>query len=145
VTGVREKQRSAKAIEATVGFAADDFGSGVAYVELRTARAQRVARVDFSVRRIPSLVGREIGYAALTAVAERLADAGFQKASFKVSDSQLVNDLGANSDVAPELSLPYVNLRCQLNRFRVATVIADDAADDLEARARAEVTLHVAA
>ncbi|MBV9149043.1 MAG: hypothetical protein JO024_04215 [Candidatus Eremiobacteraeota bacterium] len=135
-----------KVIDAAVGFAADDFGNGVGYVDLRTPRAQRVARVDFSVQRIPALLGREVGYAALTAVAKRIADSGFEEASFRVADPQLVDDLDGKAEIPPPLTLAYVNLRCQLNRFRLATVLADEpAADDLAARARAEVTLHVAA
>ncbi|MBV9403319.1 MAG: hypothetical protein JO018_06280 [Candidatus Eremiobacteraeota bacterium] len=143
---VTPRKRSGPAVEATIGFGADDFGNGVAYVDLRTPTAQRVARVDFPVRRTPALLGREIGYAALTAVAERLADAGFKKASFRLADQQLVDDLEGNAQMPADLSLPYVNLRCQLNRFRTATVSCDGStAEDLAARARAEVTLHVAA
>ena len=139
-------RRPVKVIDATVGFAADDFGAGVAYVDLRTSRAQRIARVDFSVRRVPALLGREIGYAALTAVAKRLADAGFQQASFRIADRQLVDDVAGNAEVPPPLALSYVNLRCQLNRFRDAAVAFEDTAtEDFAARARAEVTLHVAA
>ena len=139
-------ERNLKAIDAAVGFAADDFGNGVGYVDLRTPRAQRVARIDFSVRRIPALLGREVGYAALTGVAKRIADSGFEEASFRVSDPQLVDDLDGKAEIPPALALAYVNLRCQLNRFRFAAVLADEsAAEDLTARARAEVTLHVAA
>ncbi|MBV8728162.1 MAG: hypothetical protein JO233_10270 [Candidatus Eremiobacteraeota bacterium] len=143
---VSPSKRQRKAIEATVGFGADDLGNGVAYVELRTSRARRVARVDFSLERIPALLGREVGYAALTAVAKRLADGGFEEASFRVADPQLVDDLDGKAEVPPPLSLGYVNLRCQLNRFRDAKIRVDDqAAEDLAARARAEVTLHIAA
>jgi hypothetical protein len=139
-------QRSLKTIDAAVGFAADDVGNGVGFVDLRTPRAQRVARVDFSVRRIPALLGREIGYAALTAVAKRIADSGFEEASFRLADSQLVDDLDGKTEVPSPLALAYVNLRCQLNRFRLAVVLDDEsAAGDLAARARAEVTLHIAA
>ncbi len=129
-----------------LGYSADDLGNGLAYVDLRTATAQRVARVDFPVHRIPALVGREVGYAALTEVAKRLADAGFHEASFRIPDHDLVDDLEGTAEVPAALSLPYVNLRCQLNRFQTATVEADESVtEDLAARARAEVTLHVAA
>jgi len=146
VTTVAAHQISAKTIEATLGFAADDFGAGVAYVDLRTAQAQRLARVDFHVKRIPALLGHEVGYAALTAVAKRLADSGFQDASFKVADSHLVDGLEGRAEVPSALGIAYVNLRCQLNRFRAVRIQADEgAAEDLAARARAEATLHVAA
>jgi hypothetical protein len=140
------KRRRPKAIEATVGFAADDVGQGVAYVQLRTRAAHRLVRVAFGVQREPALLGREVGYAALTAVAKRIADSGFEQASFRISDPRLAADIDASGDVPPALALPYVNLRCQLNRFGQFVMRADERfADDLAARARAEVTLQVAA
>jgi len=140
------KSRDPRAIEATVGFAADDAGNGIAYVRLRSRAAQRLVRVAFGVPRLPELLGREIGYAALTAVAKRLADSGCATASFKISESRLAEDLEGRTEVPATLALPYVNLRCQLNRFAHCVVSVDErSAPDLAARARAEVTLHVAA
>lgn len=146
VVGVSGRREVPRAVEATVGFAADDAGRGVAYVQLRARRAHRLVRVSFAVERTPALLEREIGYAALAAVAKRLADSGYRNASFKISDVRLVEDLDGVSEIPAALALPYVNLRCQLNRFEHCVLRADErSAEDLAARARAEATLHVAA
>jgi len=70
---------------------------------------------------------------------------GIECAEFAVADTDLVDDLRRHRDVPAPLVLPYVRLRCTLNRFHQSAVVQllDDA--DLTQRARAEVALHTAA
>ncbi|MDQ2663482.1 MAG: hypothetical protein M3Y18_05535 [Candidatus Eremiobacteraeota bacterium] len=136
-------------IRATVGFAADERGEGIAYARVaRPGTSQRGAlvRVPFRLQRMPALLDREIGYAALTAVATHLKERGVERVGFVVDDPRLVEDLRERRDVPQPLGLPYVRLGCALNQFReydVAPLPGDGS--DLSARARAEVAMHIAA
>jgi hypothetical protein len=90
---------------------------------------------------------RDVAYAALNAVAKYVRECGVERVVFAISDAQLALDLEEHLSVPPALSIPYVTLRCTLNRFAEAAVVAtaDGIARDLTARARAEASLHVAA
>ncbi|GAC1508096.1 MAG: hypothetical protein NVS1B14_12640 [Vulcanimicrobiaceae bacterium] len=133
-------------IDATVGFAADDEGKGVAYVSLCSGSKSKSLRVPFAVRRHPALLEREVGYAALTAVAEEIAALGCRRVNFRVGDERVVDDFREHRDVPPPLAIEYVRLGCALNRFSEFRLSGDPGpAEDLTARARAEVTLHIAA
>jgi hypothetical protein len=101
-------------------------------------------RVAFRVQRFEGLGGREIGYAALTAVATMLRARGVERVSFGLDDADLVADCNLHRDVPPPLVLPYVRLRCALNRFALYALRAGGD-PDLQARARAELVLHTAA
>lgn len=133
--------------QASVGYAADDAGNGVAYVRvLLKEGGPRVLRVAFRVQRQPALSGREVGYAALTAVCSALRRRGIELVRFAIDDQALVGDLRNRENVPPPLAMPYVRLGCALNQFRrfeIADFPASDA--DLTARARSETALHVAA
>jgi hypothetical protein len=131
-------------VQAQLGYAADRLGEGVAYARLTTRTGERLVRVAFRVQRYEGLGGREIGYAALTAVATMLRERGIERASFGLADADLVADCNAHRDVPPPLVLPYVRLRCALNRF-AAYLLNVGGDPDLEARARAELVLHTAA
>jgi hypothetical protein len=131
-------------VQAQLGYAADWLGEGVAYARLTTRTGERLVRVAFRVQRFEGLGGREIGYAALTAVATMLRERGIERASFGLADADLVADCNAHRDVPPPLVLPYVRLRCALNRF-AAYLLNVGGDPDLEARARAELVLHTAA
>ena len=136
-----------KTARASVGYAADDAGNGVAYVRVVFKEGgPRVLRVAFGVQRQPALSGREVGYAALTAVSSALRRRGIELVRFAIDDRALIAELGKRENVPPPLALPYVRLGCALNQFRrfeIAELPASDA--DLTARARSEVALHVAA
>lgn len=133
-------------IDATVGFAADEAGSGIAYVSLSSGSNRKSLRVPFTVRRYPALLEREVGYAALTAVADKVAALGCKRVAFHVPDDRVVADLEERRDVPGPLAIEYVRLGCALNRFSEYRLEAGGGdAGDLTARARAEVTLHVAA
>lgn len=139
------QQKAYPKIHAAIGFAADAAGSGVAYARLKSGRGDRLVRVPFAVKRYPALLEREIGYAALTAVAAYLHERGIQAADFAIGDGSLAIDVRERRDVPQALSLPYVRLGCALNQFREYRVLDAADADDLTARARAEVAMHVAA
>ncbi|MGC2129908.1 MAG: hypothetical protein WA629_07425 [Candidatus Aquilonibacter sp.] len=131
-------------VQVQLGYAADRLGEGVAYARLTTRAGERLVRVAFRVTRFEGLRGREVGYAALTALALMLQERGLQRASFGLADNELVADCNEHRNVPPPLVLPYVRLRCALNRYAAYAVCAGGD-DDLEARARAELVLHSAA
>jgi len=132
--------------DAATGFAADAHGNGVAYTRLMLRGTPRVLRVPFTLKRYPALLDREVGYAALAAVAGALGRRGIERPRFLVGDTQLVRDLAEHRDVPAALMLAYVRLRCALNQFKeydIAVSVAGE--NDLTARAQSEVAMHVAA
>ena len=126
----------------SIAFAANPRGAGIAYV--RTADGSPL-RVAFRVERCPALLGHEVGYAALLAVAAVLRSKGVRAVRIGVSDLRVVDDLAERRALPKALALPYVRLRCALNAFARAEVVAVPADEELAARARAEVELAVAA
>ena len=131
-------------VQVQLGYAADTLGNGIAYARLTTRAGARLVRVAFRVQRFEGLSGREIGYAALSAVATMLCERGLEGATFRLADGDLVADCTTHRNVPPPLVLPYVRLRCALNRFAEYELqVGED--PDLEARARAELVLHSAA
>jgi len=133
-------------VEAAVGFAADPQGNGVAYVRVGDGGGSRVMRIPFTVRRFPALLGREVGYAALTAVGAAMLHRGFERVHLCVDDTRLAGDLQEHRDVPAALTLAYVRLRCALNQFREYGIAGSPQGEsDLTARARSEVAMHVAA
>lgn len=136
-----------RAADAAVGYAADPMGRGIAYVALATGTATGVVRVPFTVKPLGALEGRENGYGAILAVATELRKRGYGRVALRLADEVVVDQLSGRRDVPPALGLPYVKARCALNGFASARVVRAEARDvaDLEVRARAEVTLHVAA
>jgi hypothetical protein len=141
--------RSAKLVQATLGFAAAELGgAGVAYALLgASGSGAAVVRVSFRCRPLAALRGRDVAYAALRAVAEDVLGRGVTRIVFALDDERLVKDLDERLPVPGALAMPYVSLRCALNRFAEASVVVDGeaAARDLTARARAEVSLDIAA
>jgi hypothetical protein len=131
-------------VEAAVGYAAGGDGAGVTY--LRLGDAQAVLRVPFTFRPLPALLGREIGYAALTAVAPVLRGRGVDRVRLLLEDEHLAADLLQRRDVPPALAMPYVRVRCAFNRFKEYHVAVDPArSGDLTARARCDVAMNLAA
>jgi hypothetical protein len=132
-------------VDAATGFAADPQGNGIAYARVRVAQVPRVLRVPFSVKRYPALLDREVGYAALTAVAAALQQRGVERVRFTVDDAQLARDLREHRDLPSPLALAYVRLCCTLNQFKEFDIVASGSESDLTARARGEAAMHVAA
>ena len=143
---MESKRATGPIIEATVGFAADERGFGIAYATLASGKKEKTVRIPFKVRRYPALLDREVGYAAMTAVADHIVAMGCRRVKFHVADDRVVDDFCERRDVPMPLAIEYVRLGCALNRFAEYHLQADGGgSDDLTARARAEVTLHVAA
>jgi hypothetical protein len=146
MVGVNRGNRKG-AVRAAIGFAAGEAGEGTAYALLGASGKEGVVRVPFRCRPLPALRGRDVSYAALTAVAVELRRRGLRGVVFVIEDERLVRDLDGRLPVPAPLAMPYVMLRCELNRFHEALVTASDepAIRDLSARSRAEVFLRSAA
>jgi hypothetical protein len=144
---MREKQKSGEIVDVIVGYAANERGAGVAYAAIHGRRSVVLVRAPFSVRRYGTLQGREVGYAALQAIAEPVRERYGGTVRFTVSDEALAADLNERRPLPTPLTMPYVTLRCRLNRFRSADVVHATTGEtsDLGARALAEVSLNVAA
>ena len=126
-------------VDAVLGFSADERGRGVAYARLAGERGDHLLRVGFRLRR--GYVAREVGYAALTAVAQTLHRRAVPRVRFIVEDELLVRDVHEHSELPPEVVLAYVKLKCALNRFD--GFVLDSAEEgDLTQRARAEIALN---
>lgn len=132
-------------LRAAVGFAADDQGNGVAYVRIAGSKAERVLRVPFGVKRLGGLRGREVGYAALHAVATVLRRHVSSGVTLLLDDPGLADDLREHREVPSVLTLAYVRLRCALNQFAQYEIAEGEGESDLTARARSELAMHVAA
>jgi len=134
--------------EVTLGCAAASETAGIAYARVQIGQREHLLRIPFACRPLPALHGRDVAYAAVEAVAARLLERGIRRVVFGVAEPELVADLAGRRNVPAPLSVPYVTLRCRLNRFTAAhIVLAEDerGCRDLEARARAEVLLDIAA
>ncbi|MBV8491529.1 MAG: hypothetical protein JO199_13460 [Candidatus Eremiobacteraeota bacterium] len=127
----------------TVGYAAGHRGTGVAYLRAFTASGEQLARVPFKVTRPPA-GGNAAGYAAMLAVLRALRSWGVRRVDLTVEDRGLVDELCGRGDVAPDMVLPHVRVRCALNAFDAASVTLG-AESDLTQRARAEAALSDAA
>jgi hypothetical protein len=130
-------------VEATVGYAADERGNGLAYARLTGGRSRRLLRVTFQVGSRP-VTARATGYAALTSVSRALCRRGFKSVRFVVSDEEFAAEIATGRNVTNELQLAYVALRCALNSL-ASFAVDSGGTDELTQRARAEVVLNVAA
>jgi hypothetical protein len=130
----------------TVGFAERD-GRGIAYAVGGSGGRGPAVRVGFACRPLPALLGRDVAYAALAAVAEELLRRGVSNVRFRIDDERLPQDIAERRAMPNALIVPYVRLRCALNRFHEAVVepADDDIARDASARARADAWLNLAA
>jgi hypothetical protein len=140
--------RNRPAADVALGYAADPAGTGVAFAAVATGTTAGVVRVPFRVQRLAGLDGREVGYAAVTAVAAHLRSRGFGRVRLRVADTHVVDELtGAKNVPSTALAMPYVAARCALRGFAAARIECADPRDvaDLTNRAIAEATLHVAA
>jgi len=135
--------RSKKPLEVTIAYAANRHGDGVAYAAV--AGDEQPLRVTFEVERRPALQDREVGYAALLAIAGVLASRRARNVRMSIPDERVVLDLAERRPLPLALALLYVQLKCCLNTFARAEVLAGPRLDDLENRARAEVELAAAA
>jgi hypothetical protein len=131
----------ANRVDVEVGFAAGERGHGIAYARIHRDGAEHLLRVTFRLR--PEFRERETGYAALTSVIQALGKRGLRRVRLAVDDVELVHEL-AGAEVPEAMVLPYVRLKCALNRLDDVKVSAAQSGD-LSQRARAEVALNPAA
>lgn len=134
----------------TIGFAARSGGKGVAFAAVDFGESGAdfpYLRVPFGLSVRPALQGRDVTYAAANAVTEVLLARGIRNVILRVDDSRLENDLRERGSLPAPLTVPYVALRCRLNRFAAVRVEAtkDSLCRDLAGRAVTEATLDIAA
>src|ERR1700720_4481574 len=106
-----------------VGFAASPAGEGVAYARLLAPAPESLVRVSFTLSVQPALRGRDGAYAALRAVAANVRERGLARVEFHLDDEWLLLDLNERRTLPQALVLPYVALRCELNRLRDVHVV----------------------
>jgi hypothetical protein len=135
------------AADVIVGYASDPTGRGIAYAAVANGSGRGIVRVPFATTPLALYDGREMGYAAVTAVGTELRRRGYARIRVRVGDEAVVRDLAAPKLVPPALAMPYVKTRCTLNGFASARVERADPREiaDLEGRARAELSLRSAA
>ena len=129
-------------VSARIGYAADADGFGVVYARVGAARP-RILRAEFRIEP-RSEDDRVAGFAAIDAIAPaiRKATAAVELA---IDNGALVDDLSERRELPVSLLLPYVRARCALNAFNECRLVASGGANDLAARALAEVSMRVAA
>jgi hypothetical protein len=149
MTAMGRKGAKEMALRVTIGFAFGDREEGVAYARVLGSREpEHVQRITVPFRPQPALLGRDGAYAVLLAVAAELRKQGVRDTvQFEIADEALVRDLADRRPVPAPLAMPYVLLGCALNRFKSASVRLGDApaCRDLTARARADISINVAA
>ena len=135
------------AADIALGFAADGRGTGVAFATIATGTARSTVRLGFRFKPLAALEGKEAGYAAVAALAAHIKARGFGRIRVRVADAGLAAELSGQRNVGPALGMAYVKTRCALYAFTSARIEAGEAVEiaDLQARARAEVSLTVAA
>lgn len=133
------RKRVEKLTNVQVGFAVNSSGFGVVYGAVGPAR--RVLSLSF---RAPGLPSRAAAYVALDHLARALRDHKLRNVQFFVPDAELVADLTQQRALAAILIPGYVRLGCTLNQLGT-TGVAYWRDPDMEARARADVALGIAA
>jgi hypothetical protein len=113
------RKPSDRTVSISVGFAASDGGSGVAYARLRKTdgTSGSLVRVGFRCRPLSALRGRDVTYAAVIAVAKDALRRELGCVEMRVDDCEIALDLEQHRSVPQPLMLPYVVLHCALNRF----------------------------
>ena len=130
-------------MEATIGYAADQSGRGIAYARLTGSRSHRLLRTEFHVA-ARTVTDRAIAYAALTSIVRALARRGFREVTFVLGDAEFAEEIASGRGVSEALVLSYVALRCALNTLKTFQ-LRTGSTDELAQRARVEATLNVAA
>jgi hypothetical protein len=88
--------------------------------------------IPFEIQELPSMLGRDFGYAGMLAVLERMRKLGIRRVLIHSDDVALVDELDHRAEPHRELTLPYISLGCKLNEFARARVLAAPA-DRLDA------------
>lgn len=130
-----------RSADVAIGYAADARGVGYAYAAIAGGSGRGDVRVPFTCRPLAALEGREIGYAAVAAVAAHLRARGFTRVRLKIANGRVAEELSARAAAHPALAMAYVKTRCLLHGFAVARVERGEPIEieGLTARARADV------
>ena len=136
-----------RSADVAVGYAADPAGNGIAYASVATGTERAAVRVTFGAQPLPALDGRELGYAAVSAVASYLRGRGFSRVRIRIADPNVVDELSGRRSVPLPLAMAYVKASCTLHGFSSARVERGEPIEthDLQTRARAEVALRAPA
>jgi hypothetical protein len=136
-----------RSADVAVGYAADHAGNGIAYAAIATGTDRAAVRITFGTQPLPALDGRELGYAALSAVATYLRGRGFSRLRLKIADQTVVDELNGRRSVPLPLAMAYVKARCALHGFSAARVERGEPIEthDLQTRAQAEIALRAPA
>lgn len=136
-----------RSADVAVGYAADRAGNGIAYAAIATGSGRSAARVTFGAVPLGALDGRELGYAAVTAVAAYLRGRGFNRVRLRIADENVVDELSGRRPVPLPLAMAYVKASCALHGFSAARVERGEPIEtyDLQTRASAEVALRAPA
>lgn len=139
-------RRIRPAADIAVGYAADAQGNGIAFAAIATGTATATVRLTFAAPPQPALEGREMGYAAVAALARHLKGRGIGRARIRLADAHVVAELGGGSP-PKALAMAYVRVRCLLYGLGFARLECAEPVEvrDLVARASAEVRVRVAA
>ncbi|GAC1404669.1 MAG: hypothetical protein NVSMB64_08270 [Candidatus Velthaea sp.] len=140
-------RRTRPAADIAVGYAADSNGHGIAYAAISTGTSAGIVRIPFAATALPALEGRDVGYAAVAAVADHLKRRGIGRARVRLADGKVVADLSGGGSPPKALAMPYVKTRCLLHGLGAVRLEQAEPIEirDLTNRARAEVSLTVAA
>jgi len=140
-------RRPRPAADIAVGYAVDSKGHGIAYAAISTGTSSGTVRIPFTATVQPALEGRDVGYAAVAAVATQLKRRGIGRARFRLDDQNVVADLSGAGNPPKALAMSYVRTRCLLHGLGTVRLETAEPIEtrDLTSRARAEVTLTVAA
>ncbi|HEX3466947.1 MAG TPA: hypothetical protein VHT05_02485 [Candidatus Elarobacter sp.] len=136
-----------RSADVAVGYAADRAGNGIAYAAVATGTDRAAVRVTFGANPLAALEGRELGYAAVTAVAAYLRGRGFNRVRLRIADEHVVDELSGRRPVPLPLAMAYVKASCALHGFSAARVERGEPIEthDLQTRASAEVALRAPA
>lgn len=118
---------------ARIGYAADAAGCGVVYARIGQQKP-RVVRAQF----------RGSALNAIAAIAP-LVRKHNEVVELQLDDEVVVEALNQRRELPGALLMPYIRARCALNTFRSCHVTTGKGPNDLAARARAEVSIRVAA
>jgi hypothetical protein len=129
---------------ARIGYATSAAGDGIAYARLVEGNRARTLCARFRIRGGTGDDEREAAFAAVCAIAPLLRK-HVAEINLHVDDPRLAADLTQHCDLPVPLFLSYVRARCALNAFGSAHLTVAAGPNDLAARARAEVSLLVAA
>ncbi len=130
---------------ARVGYATNDDGAGIVYARIVENGRARILRAAFRLSKSDNGGDpRAAGFAALCAIAPLLRRHAAD-VDVLVDDVHVAENLTHHSELPAGLLLAYVGARCALNTLRSARLLVAAGPNDLAARARAEVSLRIAA